>query len=55
MFHIWDRNHKLQAWFSYIKKMHPFDADWHIWVDSFVLDSKNDFIKFFTAMMELNK
>jgi hypothetical protein len=53
--HIWDWNHKLQTWFLYIEKVHPFDVDWHICVDNFVLDNKNNFVEFFTTMMELNK
>ncbi len=27
MLHVWDGNHRLQAWFPCIKKVHPFDAD----------------------------
>jgi hypothetical protein len=55
MFHIWDENHKLQAWFLYIGKVHPFDANWHIYVDSFVLDSKSGLITLLTTMIEFNK
>jgi hypothetical protein len=55
MFHVWDRNHRLQAWFPYIKKVHPFDADWHICMDSFVLDSKSGLIELLTIMRKFNK
>ncbi len=36
MFHVWDENHRLQAWFPYIQKVHPFDANWHICMDRFM-------------------
>jgi hypothetical protein len=39
MFHIWDGNHKLYAWFLYIEKVHPFDEDWHICMVNFALGS----------------
>jgi hypothetical protein len=55
MFHVWDGNHRLQAWFPYIERVYPLEADWHICVDNFVLDSKTGLIELFIMMTELNK
>jgi hypothetical protein len=35
--------------------VHPFDADWHIYVDNFVLDNKSGLMKLLIAMTKLNK
>jgi hypothetical protein len=42
MFDISDENHKLQAWFPYL---HPFEKDWHICMDSFVIDTKSGLVE----------
>jgi hypothetical protein len=55
MFHIWDGNHKLQMWFPYIEIVHPLEANWHIYVDSFALDSKIGLVKLLTTMIKLDK
>jgi hypothetical protein len=55
MFHVWDEDDKLQAWFSYINKVHPLNVDWHISMDNFVLDSKSSLMDFLTTIMKLNK
>jgi hypothetical protein len=55
MFHIWDMNHCLQTWWSYIDLNHPDEEDWHILVDAFVLDTTNGLVEFLTSMIVLNK
>jgi hypothetical protein len=30
MFYVWDGNHRLQAWYPYIERVHPNDEDWHV-------------------------
>jgi hypothetical protein len=39
-FFVCDGNHRLLAWISYIKKQHENDRDWHISVDSIILETK---------------
>jgi hypothetical protein len=55
MFHVWDNNHHLQAWWPYIDANHPNKPNWHIKVDSFVLDTTNGLIKLLTTMTNINK
>jgi hypothetical protein len=55
MFHIWDDNHHLQAWWPYIDLNHPNEPKWHIKVNSFVLDTTNGLVELFTTMTNINK
>ncbi len=55
MFHVWDGNHRLQPWFPYIERAHPKDEDWHICVESFVLDTRDGLVELLTVMPGLNK
>jgi hypothetical protein len=41
MFHIWDENHCLQAWWPYVDLNHPYEKDWQLSIDAFVLDTTN--------------
>ncbi len=29
MFHVWDDNHRFQAWLPYINSIHSNDVEWH--------------------------
>lgn len=55
MFYIWDGNHRHQAWNDYIDKFHSSDAEWHIWVDSIILNSKGRQGALLNAMNDVNK
>jgi hypothetical protein len=55
MFHIWDGNHCLQAWWPYIDLNHPNEEDWHISIVVFVLDTTNGLVELLIAMINLNK
>ncbi len=55
MFHVWDRDHIFQTWFSYIEKVHPLNVDWHICMDNFFLNSKSGLVDLITSMTKLNK
>jgi hypothetical protein len=39
MFHVWDRNHRLLAWFPYINEVHVKNKSRHVWVTSWVFDA----------------
>jgi hypothetical protein len=39
MFHVWDGDHRLQAWFPYINEVHAKNKSKHVWVTSWVLDA----------------
>jgi hypothetical protein len=55
MFHIWDKNHYLQAWRPYIDLNHHDEEYWHIFVDVFVLDTTNGLVELLTTMIDINK
>jgi hypothetical protein len=55
MFHVWDEDHRFQAWFLNIEKVHPLNVDWHICMDNFFLDSKSGLMDLLTTMMKFNK
>jgi hypothetical protein len=38
MFFVWDGNHRLQAWLPYIDRMHKTKENWHVTIDSIILD-----------------
>jgi hypothetical protein len=55
MFHIWDGNHRLQAWWPYIDLNHPNETKWQVKVDSFVLDTTNGLVELLITMTNINK
>lgn len=55
MFFVWDGNHRLQAWFAYINRLHAKDFEKHVRVDSIILDPKDDIAQLMTAMHDVNK
>jgi hypothetical protein len=55
MFLVWDRNHQLRAWMPYIPRVHSDDLYWHIVVDSIMLDTREDLVHLFIAMIGMNK
>jgi len=55
LFHVWDRNHRLQAWWPYIDLNHPNEEDWYISINAFVLDTTNGLIELLITMTNLNK
>ena len=55
MFFVWDGNHRLQAWYAYINRLHPNDFDKHVRVDTIILDPKDDIAQLMTAMHDVNK
>jgi len=55
MFHLWDENHDLHAWWPYIDANHLNELDYHIKVDSFVLDTTNGLINLLITMTNINK
>jgi len=54
-FFVYDGNHKLLAWSSYIAKHHVDDPDWHILVDSIILETKGRISVVMHAMHDVNK
>jgi hypothetical protein len=55
MFFICDGNHRFKAWTGYIDRLHRDDRDWHISVDSIVLDTKGKTGLLLNAMHDINK
>lgn len=54
MFYVWEGNHRLTAWLRHINKHHSMDKDWHISVDSIVVDPRNSTAVFLNAMNDIN-
>lgn len=54
MFHVWDGNHRIQAWMPIISNDHPEDFDWHFSVESIILEVKGDVVSMLTALHEVN-
>jgi len=54
-FFVCDGNHRLLAWSSYIEKQHNLDPDWHILVDSIILETKGRISVVMHAMHDVNK
>jgi hypothetical protein len=54
-FFVCDGNHRLLAWSSYISKHHGHDRDWHISVDSIILETKGRIGDVMHAMHDINK
>ncbi len=40
VFLVYDGNHKVHAWMSYINKVHPYEELWHVATDFIMLDTK---------------
>jgi hypothetical protein len=55
MFFICDGNHRFKAWTRYIDRLYRDDSDWHIAVDSIVLDTKGKIGLLLNAMHDINK
>jgi hypothetical protein len=55
MFFICDGNHRFKAWTRYIDRLYRDDRDWHIAVDSIVLDTKGKIGLLLNAMHDINK
>lgn len=55
MFHVCDGNHRLQTWLPYIERAHLEDEDWHICVESFMLNTRDDLVELLMVMTNFNK
>ncbi len=55
MFFVWDGNHRLQALLPYIDRMYKTKENWHVSVDSIILDKKRGVVKLLVAMTNFNK
>ncbi len=54
-FFVCDGNHKRIAWMNHINRLHRTERDWHISVDSIVLDTRNRIGVAMQAMHDINK
>jgi hypothetical protein len=54
MLHVWDANHRVQAWMPIINQDHQNDLGWHYSVDSIILEVKGDIPTMLTALHEVN-
>jgi hypothetical protein len=54
-FFVCDGNHRLLAWKSYISKNFKDNKDWHVAVDSIILDTKGQIGEAMLAMHDINK
>jgi len=54
-FFVCDGNHRLLAWSSYIAQHHVDDPNWHIIVDSIILEMKGRISVVMHAMHDVNK
>ena len=54
MFHVWDGNHRVQAWMPIIDRDHRDDLEWHYSVDSIILEVNGDIPTMLTALHEIN-
>lgn len=55
MFWIGDKNHCLQEWSSIIDKVHYEKENWHILLDSILLNPSSNIVVLFTTMYDLNR
>ncbi len=42
MFHIWDENHRLQAWYPYINEVHVKNKSRRVQITSWMFDANMD-------------
>ena len=54
MFHVWDGNHRLQAWLPVINKDHSDDLNWHYSVESIVLEVQRAVGLLLSALHQVN-
>ena len=54
-FYVWDGNHRLVAWYEFIRKSHKQDLEWHYMVRSIVLKTAENVTDVLTAMHDINK
>ncbi|KAG0631975.1 hypothetical protein M758_1G295400 [Ceratodon purpureus] len=54
-FYVWDGNHRLVAWYEFIRKSHKQDLEWHYMVRSIVLRTAENVTDVLTAMHDINK
>jgi len=54
-FYICDGNHRHLAWMAHIQQYHPADPEWHINVDSIVLETKGRLGAMMHCMHTINK
>lgn len=54
MFHVWDGNHRVQAWMPIINNDHGDDISWHYTVESIILEVKGDVFSMVIALHEVN-
>lgn len=55
MFFICDGNHRYQAWWNHIERLHKTDESWHYSVDSILLDTKGRIGLVMQVMHNINK
>jgi len=55
MFFVWDGNHRHMAWTSYINNMRMDEREWHISVDSILLETKGFTGILMNAMNDINR
>ncbi len=55
MFFVWEENHYIQTWMSYISRSHGDDPSWDIFVDSILLNTYKGLVELFIAVIVLNK
>jgi hypothetical protein len=54
MFHVWDGNHRLQAWFPIINRDHACDRNWHVAVESIILEVNGVVPTVLSALYQVN-
>jgi hypothetical protein len=55
MFFVCDGNHRRQAWWNHIQRLHKTEVDWHCSVDSIFLDTKGKIGVVMQVMHNMNK
>lgn len=55
MFHVWDGNHRLQAWLPIINGDHSEDMAWHCSVESIILEVKGSVGRLVSALHQVNR
>ena len=54
-FYVCDGNHRRIAWMNHITRLHSADRNWHVCVDSIVLDTRQRIGAAMQAMHDINK
>jgi hypothetical protein len=54
-FYVCDGNHRRIAWMNHIERLHSSERNWHISVDSIVLDTRNRIGLAMQVMHDINK